>query len=221
MLNNDLMYLMILTALSIIAIMIAVNAEGKGRIAISWLLSAILVAGNAIVVADYFKSNRSISDDASYNQRLVDEKNKISESLEVSSVGNQDLNENDLKSDEISRILEITSQGIPLAEKLSSLNLDDYALSEERRIAEAASLKRQSQELIARFETIKPTITFYRDNALSQALEKLDKSAMYCKLYYTSADSDQEGVREKAMRTSSIASKELFLKVNRKIESQK
>jgi len=220
-LNSDVMDLVILTAITLVGILVAITAEGKIRIAISWFVTTILLMVNGTILFQYFKSQTAVADEAVYNQRLVDEKNKKAESQALASVGAENSRSQDLKSSEIAKLQELISLGKTLAESLSTINLDDYALSEESRIAQATSISNRTQELKATFNQLKPTLVHYRDNAIAQAFEKLDKSALYSKMYYTSSDSDQEDVREKVMRTSAVAAKELFLAVERKLETMK
>ncbi len=221
LIQGDTMNLTILSAISVVGIMIAINAQGKARMAITWLLATFLLIGNGIMVGSYLKERNGARDEAIYSERLASEKDNIAKSLEVSQTGKANLQGEELKSSEYFALIELISAGEKLAETLAAKNLDDYTQSEEERISQAASLKRDTQELKARFSVLKPKLVFYRENSLAQAIDKLDKSALNCKMFYSSTDSDQESVREKVMRTSAIASKELFLKSKRAVEAMK
>ncbi len=219
--NSEILSLIVLTALTLIGYMIAVNSQGVKRMSISYLLATILLAVNVLAVVQYVNNEGAENREAQYKARLAQEKAEMNEKLTQSGIDKEALREQELKSDEVLKVETITSKALTVAENLSSLNLLDYTLTYEQKLARASKLKREAQQAKAQYSSLKPSLIYVKDNSIGTAMDKLVKSALYCKLYYTAEDSDQEAVRERVMRSNAKNAKSLLQTMNNKLERMK
>ncbi len=219
--SNEILSLTILTALTVVGYMIAVNSRGVTRMAITYLLATLLLAVNVLAIVQFVNGRGAEALELEYKARLASEKAEMEAKLAQSGVDKEALREQELKSDEVLKVQAVVSNAQKLAEDLSSLNLLDYTLTYEQKLARASTLKRKAQKVKAKYEALKPSLVYVRDASISQSMDKLVKSALYCKLYYTAEDSDQEVVRERVMRTNAKNAKSLLQTINTNLERMK
>lgn len=219
--SNEILSLMILTALTVIGYMIAVNSRGVTRMSLSYLLATLLLAVNIFSIAQYVNGENNEVLQQEYQARLAKEKAEMEKKLATNAVDAEALREQELKSDEALKLLAVTNEALALAEELSTMNLLDYTLTYDQKVSRAAKIKRTVQSVKNKYTTMQPDLAFIKDSSIAAAFEKLAKSALYCKLYYSAEDSDQEVVRERVMRTNAKKAKEMFQTANTKIEGMK
>ncbi len=219
--SNEILSLTILTAITLIGYMIAVNSRGVTRMAITYLLATLLLAVNVLAIVQYVNGRGAEAREIEYKARLASEKADMEAKLTQSGIDKDALREQELQSDEVLKVEAIITEALKIAEELSSLNLLDYTLTYEQKLARASTLKRKAQKAKAKYEALQPSLAYVREVTISQAMDKLMKSALYCKLYYTAEDSDQEVVRERVMRTNAKNAKSLLQTINTKLERMK
>ncbi len=219
--NSEILSLTILTALTVIGYMIAINARGVTRMSLTYLLATLLLAANVFAIVQYVNGRASEVREVMYQTRLASEKAEMKKKIVESSVNDELIREQELKSDEVLKVQPVIAEAQALAEELATANLQDYTLTFEQKNAHAASMRTKTQRVKAKYSSLEPELVYTKDSSIGKAMDKLVKSGLYCKLYYTAEDSDQEVVRERVMRTNAKSAKELFQSVNLKLESMK
>jgi len=220
-LNTDILLMVILVGLTIIAYMIAINAQGTTRMSLSYLLATVILAGSALVIVQYVNGQTSQILEEEYLARLASEKEAMEQRLVESGAAREELQASELRNNEVLKVQGIVTEALEIAEILATMNMQDYTLTIDQKIAKAAALKRQVQALKTKFTTMEPSLVYVQNSSFPQAIEKLLKSSLYCKLYYTAEDSEQEGTREQVMRTNAVTAKRLLNQLNNQLENMK
>ncbi len=220
-LNVEILLMVILVGITIIGYMIAINAQGTTRMSLSYLLATVLLAGTALVIVQFVNGQTSQILEEEYLTRLASEKEAMEQRLVESGTAREELQEIELRNDEVLEVQAIVLDAIEIAEVLATMNMQDYTLTIDQKISKAATIKRQVQALKTKYSTIESNLVYTQNNSFPQAIEKLVKSSLYCKLYYTAEDSEQEGTREQVMRTNAVAAKRLLNQFNNQLENMK
>lgn len=220
-LTNEILALAILTAITVVGYMIAINARGVTRMSLSYLLATVLLAVDVLAIVQYVNGRASVAMEQEYNNRLAREKAEMEKKLAENSVDKEVLREQELKNDEILKVQAVVSEASKLANSLAATNLLDYTLTYDQKVSRSARLKREAQQIKSKYKALEPKLVYVKNGSISQAMDKLAKSALYYKLYYSAEDSDQEVVREGVMRSNAKGAKDLLRTISSDLERMK
>ena len=208
--TQEILSLIILTALTVLGFMSAINAHGVTRISLSYLLATFLLAVNVFAIVQYANSEVSRSREAEYATRLEEERRAMQMQLQGNSVDQELLREREIISDEILKVETILNSAGQLAEQIASLNLLDYTLTYEQKQARSARFLRTAREYDANYKSLRQELVHVKIASIDEGFQSLLKAAQYSVLYYRAADSAQEAVREGVMRSSAQAATNSF-----------
>ena len=219
--STNLLLLTILSFITVIGYMIAINAQGATKISISFLMATLLLAGDIFFIVEYVNEQKTKNVELEYQKRLQKEKENLEKKVVQNSVSKEELQEKAAQNDEILKVQSILNKAKILSNKLSSLDLRNYQLDVDQRIAIAAKLKRDVVKLDSEYKALSNNLVYIKEPAINNAFAALSKSALYAKLYYQSEDGEQEDVRERVMRSKAKEAYNLFNSVNKKLEGMK
>jgi hypothetical protein len=215
------MLLIILTAITAVSYVISVNASTGTKMAVSYLISTFILVADIFVIVTYVKNSESKSMEIEYQKRLENEKKSFQEKIVQKSLDEDDLKEKELKVDEVLKVKTITDKLLRYANTLSTIDLRDYTMEIDDKIARASKIKRGIENLSIKYKKLKSSLVYVKNGNIDTSISKLKKSASYCKMYYTSEDSEEEAVRERVMRSNAKESFKLLKSVNSYLEGMK
>jgi hypothetical protein len=208
----EILLIIVLSTITVLAYMIAINSHGPTRLSISYFMATIILAVTVWVTVQYVNSGQMAKTREELS-RLEAEKKKAEEEIKAKEQEYQSAIKNSKEKFAIAaRLNSVITTGTNLATQIVNANLRDQYYELETLIARAAEVKRKAEELSVEFEKIEiqdnvftPTISQIKD-----AIKTLIEAAQYYVLFYKAEDSAQEDLRERIMRQKARQANEGF-----------
>jgi len=208
----EILLIIVLSTITVLAYMIAINSHGPTRLSISYFMATIILAVTVWVTVQYVNSGQMAKTREELS-RLEAEKKKAEEQIKAKEQEYQSaIKDSKEKSAIAARLNSVITTGTNLATQIVNANLRDQYYELETLIARAAEVKRKAEELSVEFEKIEiqdnvftPTISQIKD-----AIKTLIEAAQYYVLFYKAEDSAQEDLRERIMRQKARQANEGF-----------
>lgn len=205
--SSEVLMLILLTSITVIAYMIAINSQGVTRMSLSYLLATVLLATNVFTVVQYANTKATKRLAANYEEKIASEKHRVEETVENKNRLKQkalESAEREKRSVEVIKYTTFLNKAIKLATELQHIKLRDYSLEYDQLTARAQVKKSKAIKLINEFNRLSPTLYYNNETSgsVKTALKKLQKSAQYCKLYYSAENRGQEVAREEIVKSN-------------------
>lgn len=207
-LSTDMMLLIILSSLTLIAYMIAINSHGAARMSLSYLLATILLAMTIFAVLQQVNSKVAAQQEQLYTEKVeqarADGANEIKKQQKVQKKAAVET--------EKQLLLPLIAQGSTLASKLKGVQLQGYGMSYDQLTTKATNTVSTVTAQKNKFKRVRSKTSQQKEatTLMNRAYDKLIKSARYYGLYYRSDDQEQEVVRERIVRSSAAEAETLF-----------
>lgn len=220
--------LFVLASVTLLAFMIALNAQGVTRISISFLIATVILVMSVFAIVthlnvkseDELENNRKKvqSDKLALAQQLEKQKEMIEAKNERIK-----LEQEKSRSREMVKVVAKLNDLKALASKLKSVQLHDYSLDYSQLTARAHAMSNKVTRAEADFEVLSSELDHFKSLVpdIKTGIEKLKKSAKYYKLYYKANDERQERVREGVIRNSAQEAEKAFSVVTKIVNSTK
>lgn len=208
-LSTEMMLLILLSALTLIAYMIAINSHGAARMSLSYLLATILLAVTIFAVLQTVNSKVAEQQEAMYNQKIE----KAREDGEKEAVESQKAQTKASASAEKQSLTPLISRALTLSAQLKGVKLQGYGMTYDQLTAKAAANKAAVNREKKKFDSAKGKISIHKSASalMARGYEKLNKAATYHGMYYTAESTEQEAQRERILKTSATEAEALFL----------
>jgi hypothetical protein len=223
-LSTDITLLIILTSITVVGYLIAINSQGVARMSLSYLLATVLLAFNVFVVVQYANSSLNSKREVVYQGKIDAEKQKLENlvaSQETKKAANKRADEI-AKNEEAIKLIAFLEKSIKLSNDLRSVQLSNYALTYDQLVERANKRIREATALKRKFNALSSSLNYFsaESNNVRSGLAKLSKSAQYSKLYYSAEDGSQEEVREQVVRSNAAGAKTIFSQVKKSVGGQ-
>jgi hypothetical protein len=219
--NVQILLLIVLGAITLLAYMIALNAQGPKRLAVSYLIATGLLVVCVWTTIQYVRSGDELKKKEELI-RLENEKQKAEEQMHAQEAAmNAALTENKERLALAGRIGGIISRGSGLSSSIINTNLGDMNAELETLLSKANETKRKVDDLSAEFDKIVLSDTAFTQvfSIIKDAFKQMHEAVQYYVLYYHAEDSSQEELREKIMRQKATTSHDLLMKAQTLISS--
>lgn len=226
--NAEKLALLILTGITILGFMVALNAKGITRLSISFLMATLLLALNVVGVVQYLnnptpeKTESNTQTIAEQERLMLEQQIAEKQQAEAAEKEKQKRIENQRnKEKEAVKIASFLRESSDIAAKLRTVQLHDFTLEYSQLVARAqqvySSVLKKEEEL----GKMTVGIAYYKSvtSDMKTSLEALKKAAKYYKLYYKANDEQQERVRENIIRSSAKEAQNGFDRVLKIVNS--
>lgn len=213
----EVLFLALACGMTILAYMIAINAQGPTRLSLSYLLATIMLAATVWGIVQYVNSDLDAKKLAELQQ--LEKEKKIAEERIKSQ--EEVLKTNKERMEIATKLNTIITKGTGLASTILNVDLQNGSVGLETLLKKAADVKKNCDELKNEFEKINITDTFFNEpmNQLKEAIQNLSEAAYYYRSFYYAEDSEQEDLRERILRQKARNAYDLFQKVSVTIAS--
>ncbi|MGM0462781.1 MAG: hypothetical protein ACQEQ4_10245 [Fibrobacterota bacterium] len=210
--SAEIIGLIILSSLTIVAYMIAMNANGITRISLSFLMATILLGGTVFTVVQYV--NNPVSSDGAEVSRAEEaamERELLAQKLqeERREIEKEEEEEQNKKMEErrreARRLISFISDCESLARELNTIQVVDRSRSYSGLVQRAQNYTRRVNSLQERFRDIQENMTYFvsMGTDVRKALDEMERSASFFRSYYTADNSYEEAQREQMLRNYS------------------
>jgi uncharacterized protein YeeX (DUF496 family) len=196
--------------ITLLAYLIAINAQGPLRLSVSYLFATLMLAATVWATVQYVNTDRNRIKTEEF-QRLEFEKQKTEEIVRSQE---QELLENKTRMGHMAKFNDIITDGTSLSATMISVDMRDYSVELDEMMARASEIKRRCDELKARFKKIENEHLFFGQTKteITEALDQITGAAAYYTTYFRSEDGSQEEMRERMMRQKARKANDLFKK---------
>jgi hypothetical protein len=210
----EILLLIVLGAVTLVGYIVALNAQGPKRLAVSYLLATAILVVSVWATVQYVNSGDNRKKMEAF-QKLESEKQKAEDLMHSQEAAMQvALRENKERLSIASRFNAVINRGTALATAMVNANLRDMNSDVDALVGRASDSKRKAEDLAGEFDKMKVTDTLFFQSAslIKEALKQLSEAAQYYTLYYRAEDSAQEELRERIMRQKAGSSHDLLQK---------
>ena len=210
----EILLLIVLGAVTLVGYIVALNAQGPKRLAVSYLIATAILVVSVWATVQYVNSGDNRKKMEAF-QKLESEKQKAEDLMHSQEAAMQvALRENKERLSIASRFNAVINRGTALASAMVNTNLRDMNSDVDALVGRASDSKRKAEDLAAEFDEMKVTDTLFFQSAslIKEALKQLSEAAQYYTLYYRAEDSAQEELRERIMRQKAGSSHDLLQK---------
>lgn len=227
-LTPEIISILVLTSVTLLAFMIAINAKGISRISISFLMATVILVMDVFVIVAHI--NTPTEEDLAKNrEKVLSDKMILAKQLEEQKQMIAAKNERIKIEQEKSRnqeVIKISAQLNSLkgiASNLKSVQLHDYTLDYSQLTARAHAMSNKVKRAKADFASLSSELEHFESvvSEINEGITKLEKSVKYYKLYYKANDERQERVREGIIRSSAQEAEKSFNIVSKIVNSTK
>jgi len=210
----EILLLLVLGAVTLVAYMVAINAHGTKRLAVSYLIATAILVVSVWATVQYVNSgdNRKKMEEF---KKLESEKQKAEDQMHSQEAAMQvAMRENKERLSLATRLNSIITRSTALATAMTNANLRDMNSELDVLVGRAADSKRKAEDLLDEIGKMKVTDSLFSQSTslIKEALKQLAEAAQYYVLYYRAEDSAQEELRERIMRQKSTSSHDLLQK---------
>jgi hypothetical protein len=198
----EILLLVVLAGITLLAYMVAINSHGPTRLAFSYLLATVILAGTVWATVQYVNTGVNSKKEAEL-AALAREKEQAEARLSTSEQAYQSaMKENKERLAVAAKLNGIVTGNMALATTIMNTDLRDMSNDLDGLIAKSLETKRITEQTLADYEKNKITDTLFIESAavIKDGLKLLAEAGLYYSLYYKAEDSAQEELRERIMR---------------------
>jgi hypothetical protein len=198
----EILLLAVLTGITLLGYMVAINSHGPTRLSISYLIATMILAGTVWTTVQYVNNGQNIKNREEF-KRLEMEKQKVEDQMHNREQQYESaMKENKQRLDLSGKLGAIITAGTAIATQLMNMDMRDQNLELDGLIGRAADAMRRCEELGNEFGKIAITDNAFAESAslIKDALKTLLEASHYGVMYYKAEDSAQEELRERIMR---------------------
>ncbi len=217
----EILLLILLAAVTLLAYMVAINSHGAARLAFSYFLATIILAGTVWATVQYVNTDINAKKIEEL-KRLELEKQKAEDQMksreqEYSAAMRQN-KEHMAAATRLNSALQAANS---LATFMMNTDLRDMSTDLDGLIARSVDTKKKCDQLFAEFDKTKITDTLFVESGslVKDGLKQLTEAAQYYYLYFKAEDSAQEELRERIMRQKAKMAAETLQKAGTLISS--
>ncbi len=218
--SADITPIILMTGLTIVAVMIAINTHGRLRSILSYSLATVLF-GLTVVV--YFNHAPGIVHKGYESGWLPFEpvEKGISNRHPTRPAETGKLSPEDLQA--AVSLQKLSAEGIACANVLLNKELKDESVELETLVGRASEMRKRVESLRNAFAGISVTDTAFRkpDSLIKEGIQLLSEAAQLYLQYYYAEDSTQEVTRENLLRQKAKEANERFKKAGNMLNSMK
>lgn len=210
----EVLLLINLGGLTLLAYLVAINAHGAARLALSYLVATLMLAGTVFVVVQYVNSGV----DAQRQQELAAmaaEKQRIEQQLLAEQQRATQTVEDKGRTAMGEKVRGLAGRGNAMANKLLNMDLQDRSVDFDALVARAVATVKEIEQFKQEVESaaVESAPMFPEaSQSLKDAVGVLKEAGYYYRQFYNSEDSDQEDLRGRVMRQKARAAGEQFQK---------
>ncbi|ERP38706.1 hypothetical protein [Chitinivibrio alkaliphilus] len=211
-LTAEVIGLILLSSLTILAYMIALNAQGITRISLSFLMATILLGTNVFTVVQYVNNPvavRSEGRDDSAEQAALEREVLAEKLAEQKAAIEQEAREDrerkmEARQDEAQKILSFITDLEQTARDLQNMRLVEHGMEYGQLTGRASRYAGRVRRHTDAFSRLQQDLSFFVSLGpdVADALKALERSTEAFQRYYTAETSAQEAQRENVMRRS-------------------
>jgi hypothetical protein len=213
----EILLLVVLAELTLVAYIIAINSHGPTRLAFSYLLATIILAGSVWATVQYVNTGLNLKKMEEF-KRLEMEKQKAEDQMHSGEKVQETLKERMAAAAKLSGVV---TAGTTLSTLMMNTDLRDMATDLDGLVGKSIETKRRADELAGEFDKLKFTDKVFSESTdiIKEGLKVLAEAAQYFVLYYKAEDSAQEELRERIMRQKARQAHETLQKASSLIAS--
>jgi hypothetical protein len=217
----EILLLLVLAAVTLLAYMIAINSHGSARLAFSYLIATVILAGCVWATVQYVNSDQNAKKMEEF-KRLESEKQKAEDQMKSQEqVYTAAMRQNKVRMAVATRLHDVLSNATGLATLMINTDLRDMSSDLDAMLARSVDTKRRCDQALADFDKTKVTDTLFTESAslIKEGLKQLADASQYYYLYFKAEDSAQEELRERIMRQKARIASETLQKATSLITS--
>jgi len=195
----EILLLVVLAGITLLSYMVAINSHGPIRLAFSYLIATVILAGSVWATVQYVNTGVAIKkseemqqekqkSEAQFNSKEAIYQNVIRESKERIAI--------------VAHLNSVVTTGMAMATTIMNTDLRDMSIDLDGLVAKSVESKRNCEQFAADFEKAKIIDSSFIEsiNVIKDGLKTLVEAGQYHALYYKAEDSAQEELRERIMR---------------------
>jgi hypothetical protein len=205
----EFLLLSIAGGITLIAYMIAINAQGPIRLIVSYFLATILLAGTVYLIIQHVNALEEVK----RRQALLVE---YRQSIKIDTLSKIDSPKNQiqLSMNFLPKVNQIVTAGINCAIKMNTVDFQDKRVDFETLMARAVEMKKKTDELSFLAKKNDSIALYYPEVAvlIKDAIRLLNDASAEYSTYYYAEDSNQEQQKESLIRFKSKNALDKFRK---------
>jgi hypothetical protein len=217
----EILLLVILAAVTLLAYMVAINSHGSARLAFSYLLATVILAGTVWATVQYVNTDINAKKMEEF-KRLESEKQKAEDQMK--SQEQQYSAAMRLSKEHLAiaaRLHDVLTNATGLATMIVNADLHDMSSDLDAMVGRSVDAKRRCDQALEEFDKTKITDTLFSEaiSLIKEGLRTLAEASQYYYLYFKVEDSAQEELRERIMRQKARIASETLQKASSLITS--
>jgi hypothetical protein len=217
----EILLLVVLAAVTLLSYMIAINSHGSTRLAFSYLIATVILAGTVWATVQYVNTDLNAKKMEEF-KRLESEKQKAEDQMKSQEQQySAAIRQNKVHLATATRLNGILTTATGIATMLVNANPRDMDADLDVLLARSVDTKRRCDQVVAEFEKSKVTDSLFLESAslIKEGLKTLTEAAQYYYLYFKAEDDAQEELRERIMRQKARMASETLQKASSLITS--
>jgi len=217
----EILLLVLLAAMTLLAYMVAINSHGTTRLAFSYLIATVILAGSVWATVQYVNTDINAKKMEEF-KRLESEKQKAEDQMrsqEQQYSAAMRLSKEHLAV--AARLHDVLTNTTGLATMMVNANLHDMSYDLDALVARSIDTKRRCDQALEDFGKMKIADTLFSDaiSLIKEGLKTLAEASKYYYLYFKAEDSAQEELRERIMHQKARIASETLQKASSLITS--
>jgi hypothetical protein len=217
----EILLLALLGAITLLAYMVAINSHGTARLAFSYLIATVILAGSVWATVQYVNTDINAKKIEEF-KRLESEKQKAEDQMK--SQEQQYTAAMRLSKEHMAvaaRLHDVLTNATGLATMMINTDLHDMSTDLDALVARSVDTKRRCDQALDDFNKTKIADTFFSDgiSLIKEGLATLAEASQYYYLYFKAEDSAQEELRERIMRQKARIASDTLQKASSLITS--
>jgi hypothetical protein len=212
----EILLLVVLAAVTLLAYMVAINSHGPTRLAFSYLIATLILAGSVWAVVQYVNSDINAKKMEEF-KKLESEKQKAEDQVKSQEQQySQAMRQSKEHMAVAARLHDVLTTATGLAAMMVNTDLHDMSTDLDAMVGRSVDTKRRCDELLADFDKSKITDTLFTESIslIKDGLKTLAEASQYYYLYFKAEDSAQEELRERIMRQKARIASETLQKAS-------
>jgi hypothetical protein len=217
----EILLLVVLGAVTLLSYMVAINSHGSTRLAFSYLIATVILAGSVWATVQYVNTDINAKKMEEF-RKLESEKQKAEDQMKSQE---QQYSQAMRMSKEhmavAARLRDVLTGATGLATMMINTDLHDMSVDLDALVGRSVDTKRRCDQVLADFDKTKVTDTLFSESVslIREGLKTLTEASQYYYLYFKAEDSAQEELRERIMRQKARIASETLQKAGSQINS--
>jgi hypothetical protein len=217
----EVLLLVLLAAVTLLAYMVAINSHGPSRLAFSYLIATVILAGSVWAIVQYVNTDINAKKMEEF-KKLESEKQKAEDQVKSQEQQySQAMRQSKEHMAIAARLRDVLTNATGLATMMINTDLRDMSSDLDAMVGRSVDAKRRCDQLLADFDKSKTTDTLFSESVslIKEGLKTLAEASQYYYLYFKAEDSAQEELRERIMRQKARIASETLQKASTLITS--